>query len=140
MKRNFNSLIVNYLAVVFSFLFLSGCSGMQKKNNDTPLPAEFTRSGLISSSTYQVMVTLENKNENDAKLEGTELAIEKATSLISQEVFIYRKLSIDGRRRIRKLVEEKGKVVMFQKTSEKIYSLVYQVNHPGLKKYLESIH
>ena len=94
---------------------------------------------MISSSTYQVVVSLENPDEEDAKAQGLDLAVEKASSLISQEVFIYRNLSMDGRKKIRKLVEEKGKIVIFQRTSDKVYSIVYQVNHPRLKKYLESI-
>lgn len=138
----FNNRIVKVIFMMFIVTASSACAGSRshEKNQDISLPPEFKRSGMISSSTYQVIVSLENMSEDDAKKEGADLAIEKAASLISQEVFINRNLSMDGRKKIRKLVEEKGKIVRVQKTSDKIYSIVYQVNQPRLKKYLESIH
>ncbi|MDH5655367.1 MAG: hypothetical protein OEZ34_05635 [Spirochaetia bacterium] len=117
------------------------CIGIFKKNSDVmPLSPEFSRNGLISSSTYQVVIALEVASEKEARIQGRELAVEKAGSLIFQEVFIYRRLSMEGRKRIRKIIEEKGKIILIQKTSDKIYSIVFQVSQRGLKKQLERIY
>jgi hypothetical protein len=103
------------------------------------VPHEFRQSGMISSSTYQVLVAVEADRREDALELGQELARQKALNLMMQEVFISRKISMDGRKKIHDLIYENGRIVRIDRENENRYNLVFQVNRPGLWSYVAGI-
>lgn len=103
------------------------------------MPAEFRRSGMITSSTYQVFITVFGNSEQEAQKNGLQEARQKAYNLLLQEPFIPRNISDEGKRDLRRLIEESGKMVQMVKESDNTWSLVLQINKPGLRNYLQQM-
>jgi len=103
------------------------------------LPPEFRRSGLISSSTYQVPIAVDAKDEEEARELGNKLVRQKAFQLLLQEVFIPKNITAPGRENIRTLVNKNGKIVRIEKASDHRFNLVLQINKMGLHNYLKRI-
>jgi len=110
----------------------------------SPKPAlieeESLTEGMISSSTYQVNVTAFAPTEGEARSVGEKEARRKAFNLILKEPFFRGMLSEDGKQQIRRLVEEKGRVVKVEHVRDNSYNVTYRVTQPGgLRNFFRNI-
>ncbi|MCE9599724.1 MAG: hypothetical protein K8S54_17325 [Spirochaetia bacterium] len=92
---------------------------------------EVLREGMVSSSTYQVMVTTLADSPEDARIKGEPEARRKAFNLIVREPFFRGMLSDEGRRQLRLIVDQKGRVVRVHQEPDRSYTVVYQITQPG---------
>ena len=129
--------------LIVSGVFSAGCSSASPRSDLLPdihpLPREFKRNGLISSSTYQVVVDIETENSDRAAVLGQGMAREKAMHLILQEAFVNRNISAVGKSQIEKLIEMQGKIVKVQQVEENLYSVVYQIQKLNLRHSLQQL-
>lgn len=96
--------------------------------------------GMISSSTYQVNVTAFAPTQDEARATGEKEARRKAFNLILKEPFFRGMLSEDGKQQIRRLVEEKGRVVKVDHVRDNAYNVTYRITQPGgLRNYFKNI-
>ncbi|MBL8022359.1 MAG: hypothetical protein JNM27_21965 [Leptospirales bacterium] len=112
---------------LFLFLPLVVCS--------TPTPQvseeEVMREGMVSSSTYQVMVSVIAANAEEARIKGEPEARRKAFNLIVREPFFRGMLSDEGRRQLRLIVDQKGRVVRVKQEPDLTYTVFFQITQPG---------
>ncbi|HMU82132.1 MAG TPA: hypothetical protein PKE49_17465 [Leptospiraceae bacterium] len=114
------------LAICLS-LFVLACSSREVQ---VPEDTDLTE-GMISSSTYQVVLSAFGADEQEARKRGEEDARRKTYMLILREPFFRGTLSEEGKRQIRTLIETRGRVVSVQKEAEGAYRLIFQVTQPG---------
>jgi hypothetical protein len=133
------------LASIFglSILLIANCGGGQGNTNNgvrnSSLPDEFKVTGMVSSSTYQVFVTAFGNSEGDVKEAALRDAKQKAFNLILKEPFVSRTISDQGKKEIKNIIEENGKIVRLQKESGDTWSAVFQINKPGLQNHLKQL-
>ena len=108
-------------------------------SNRPELHAAFRRNGLISSSTYQVSLSLEAATREEARRQGGVQAKDMAFYLIMQEPFIRKYLSRKARDEVRNLVESTGRVVRVFPEGGGTWRVVLQVSKIGLRNYLERL-
>jgi hypothetical protein len=96
--------------------------------------------GMVSSSSYQVNVTAFAPTEAEARSVGEKEARRKAYNLILKEPFFRLTLSEDGKQQIRRLVEEKGRIVKVEHVRENSYNVTYRITQPGgLRNYFRNV-
>jgi hypothetical protein len=103
------------------------------------MPAEFRRSGMISSSTYQVHMQIYAETEADVKKNGSKSAQERAFQLLRKEPFIYSKISEYGIANLKKLIAENGKIVRSIPEGPRTWSIVYQISKIGLRDDFQNL-
>lgn len=111
-------------ALLLPFLF---CSTPQPQVTEE----EVLREGMVSSSTYQVMVSAIATSAEDARIKGEPEARRKAFNLIVREPFFRGMLSDEGRRQLRMIVDQKGRVVRVKQEPDQTYTVVFQITQPG---------
>lgn len=122
-------------ALVLVLLF--SCSARQ---TDVIVEDDSLSEGMVSSSSYQVNVTAFAPTEAEARSVGEKEARRKAYNLILKEPFFRLTLSEDGKQQIRRLVEEKGRVVKVEHVRENSYNVTYRITQPGgLRNYFRNV-
>ena len=118
-------------------LALVGCSSPQ---TDVIVEDDSLNEGMVSSSSYQVNVTAFALTEAEARSVGEKEARRKAYNLILKEPFFRLTLSENGKQQIRRLVEEKGRVVKVEHVRENSYNVTYRITQPGgLRNYFRNV-
>lgn len=110
----------------------------EEANEPDTIPDEFRRSGMISSSTYQVYMVTYADSPEMARKNGEVLIKRKAYDLIMKEPFTRRHISPYSQQKVRDLVET-GKVIMMKPLSGNSYGLVLQIHKRGLRDYFQSL-
>lgn len=122
----------------FAFVLLLGACASPKP---VVIEDDSLTEGMISSSTYQVNVTAFGANEAEARAAGEKEARRKAYALILKEPFFRGFLSEDGKQQIRRLVEEKGRIVKVEHVRDNAYNVTYRITQPGgLRNFFKNIH
>lgn len=112
------------LVLILPFMF---CATPQPQVSEE----ETIREGMVSSSTYQVMVTAIASNAEDARVKAEPEARRKAFNLIVREPFFRGMLSDEGRRQLRAIVDERGRVVRVRQEPDLTYTVIFQITQPG---------
>lgn len=95
---------------------------------------------MISSNTYQVLVTVVAQSAADARVLGEDAGKQRATELMQNERSISSRIGYYGREEIRRLVQSEGQVVHVHKEqTEGNYTVVLQVFKAGLHRYLQKL-
>lgn len=117
-----------------------GPTGVSNDLNEAQadLPLEYLRSGLISSNTYQVNVTVYASNDDQAMSTGLEPARARARTLMYQEHAIPIRMRLYAQSQIKRLVEDEGRIVRVQRLDADRYIVVMQVFRRGLRGYLHT--
>ena len=114
-----------------------GCASPQ---TDVIVEDDSLSEGMVSSSSYQVNVTAFALTEAEARSVGEKEARRKAYNLILKEPFFRLTLSENGKQQIRRLVEEKGRVVKVGHVRENSYNVTYRITQPGgLRNYFRNV-
>lgn len=95
---------------------------------------------MVSSSTYQIYITLFADSRDEATSNGLLQARKRALELILNEPFIYMRISDYGRQQLVKLIEEHGRIVMLEKLQDNSWGLVFHVQKQGLRSFFQMIH
>ncbi|MBE7439733.1 MAG: hypothetical protein HS115_14850 [Spirochaetales bacterium] len=101
------------------------------------LPEHYQKSGLISSSTYQVTFSVLADSEEEARSRGETEGRIRAFEMMVKEPFIGRFNYDRKRNELQRLVSSYGRVVYVARESPGSFGVVYQVTQQGnLKKTL----
>ncbi|MBI3394889.1 MAG: hypothetical protein HY042_03560 [Spirochaetia bacterium] len=133
---------MNRTAVVTAALvlcLLPMCRSGQNDGRRNDIPLEMKKNGMVSSSTYQVFVTVVANSEQEALKLADSTARQKAFNLMVQEPFMPRQISDFGQKEVRKLIETNGKMVKFVKDNETSWSAVLHITKEGLRGHLQNI-
>ncbi len=114
---------------------------IESKNYDSiSLPEEFKKTGMLSSSTYQIFLKVRADTYEEALLITQKEILEIAYYYITLEPFMLRTLSPYGKQQIFDLIKNKGKVVLIKRNlSENVYDVVFHVSEYDLRNYLRKI-
>lgn len=106
----------------------------------TTLPDEYRRTGMISSSTYQVYYRVMARDQADAESIAKNESEQYALKYLLQEPFIYVTISQYGVQRLQDLIKKKGQVVAVQKANDAdYYEIVYHITDYGLREQFQYI-
>lgn len=139
MKKSIVLLLPVALLAALTFCKSGGSGNGNGRTGKPEIPPEMKRNGMVSSSTYQVYITVVSTNEADAQKLADSEARQKAYNLICQEPFMPRVLSDSGKKDVRRLVETNGKIVKFVKENETSWSAVLHVQKENLRTHLQQI-
>ncbi len=127
------------VVLVATLTFCKSNGNGNGRGGKTEIPPEMKRNGMVSSSTYQVFITVVSTNEAEAQKLADSEARQKAFNLICQEPFMPRVLSDSGKAEVRKLVQASGKIVKFVKETDTSWSAVLHVQKESLRTHLQQI-
>lgn len=139
MKTKVVFLLPVALIAALSFCKSSGNGNGNGRGSKSEIPPEMKRNGMVSSSTYQVFITVVSTTESDARKLAESEARQKAFNLICQEPFMPRVLTDGGKKEVRMLVDANGKIVKFVKESDTSWSAVLHVQKENLRAVLQQI-
>lgn len=103
------------------------------------IPEEFRRTGLISSSTYQVYFQVKARDYATAMAIAKKEAVPLTLEYIVMEPFITVRITQNGKQKIRQIIESKGKFVYFRYVDDDVYEAVFQVSDYDLFNKLKTI-
>lgn len=132
---------VRHFTLTMLIILLSSCS-LQPKTGEAiyeTMPEAFQKNGMISSSTYQVFVRTTADTKEKALINAEALAKTRAYELLLNESFTRIRVSDYGKKRLKKVIEENGKIVRLAHESKHKWGGAFQVNKIGLREYLQSI-
>lgn len=109
----------------------SACGGGQVFGRYKPLPEAYRRNGLISSSTYQVYVTVFGDSEEEARVRGEQEGQSKAIELLLKEPFMSRFNYEKRKNEMVNIVRRHGRVVRVAQESENTWGVVYHITQKG---------
>jgi len=132
MKKNFK-----YALFGFAALFYFSCASQPVV--ETGLPESLKKNGMVSSSTYQANIITGASSCNEAIPKADPILREKTYNLLTLEPFIPRFLTDIGKKQLRDLIKENGKIIRCGKQSNSEYYVVFHVTKPGLRTYLQQI-
>ena len=105
------------------------------------LPAEYLRTGMISSSTYQVYYRVSARSQNEAVDLARNESEPLALKYLLKEPFIYVNVSQYGVQRLKEIVHKKGRIVAVQKADENnAYDIVFHITDYGLREQFQQVH
>ncbi len=122
---------LNRYSAVFFLLLAFGCGTGQVFSRYEELPEPFRRNGLISSSTYQVYVTVFGDNEEEARIKGDTEGRAKAIELLLKEPFMSRFNYEKRKNDMIAIVRSHGRVVRVAQQSENTWGVVYHITQQG---------
>ena len=125
----FQSIVFCFLAGML--LVAGSCGTGQVFGRYEPLPEAFRRNGLISSSTYQVYLTVFGDNEEEARIKGDEEGRAKTIELLLKEPFMSRFNYEKRKNDMINIVRRHGRVVRVAQESENTWGVVYHVTQKG---------
>lgn len=127
------------LPILFSLLISGYCQSGGQTPVYTPLPESFRRSGMISSSTYQVYFTVNADSHFEAKHQGEPRGRKRAYELLVNEPFIPRYPSYKGKLRLEQIIRTQGKVVRTNQVSDDTFEVVFHIHKVGLRQDFQKI-
>ncbi len=128
--------MINFLFV----LCLAKKNFIQDKGLNFSLPEEFKKTGLISSSTYQVYFKVRAEDYVSAlKIAKTEI-VRLTLEYLLQEPFVTVRISYNGKLKIKQMIEEKGRFIYIKKSEEPdLYDVVFHFTDNDLRNQLRNI-
>ncbi|GIX43223.1 MAG: hypothetical protein KatS3mg129_2956 [Leptospiraceae bacterium] len=133
-------------AIFIFIIFFSFCASKKDYIKEVyylkyGLPKEYKRTGLISSSTYQVYFQIRASNYVEGLKIAKKEVIPLALEYLLQEPFVYVNITYNGKQQIKKLIEKKGKIVYFKRVSEEqdIYDVVFHITDYDLRNQFKYI-
>ncbi len=103
------------------------------------IPDEYRRTGMISSSTYQVYFRVSARSYSEALDIARSQAEHLALRYLLKEPFIYITISPYGVQRLKELIHKKGKIIAVQKAEDNYYDVVYHITDYGLREQFQKI-
>ena len=122
---------IGFRLLAAALLLLVGCSSGQVFSRYEKLPPAFTRNGLISSSTYQVYVTVFGNDEQEARFKGEQEGQARAIELLLKEPFMSRFNYEKRKNDMVNIVRRHGRVVRVAQQSENTWGVVYHITQQG---------
>lgn len=133
-------------AFAAAFLIVVSCKSDEDYRREAEtlrrsLPQEYQRTGMISSSTYQVYFRVSARSS----VEASDLARSESEALamkyLLKEPFIFVNVSVYGVQRLKDIVHKKGRIVVVQKSEENnYYDVVFHITDYGLREQFQQIH
>lgn len=139
--------MVRILFVLFTIFLINTCTNyryqyfIESKNlMKQSLPEEYKRTGMLSSSTYQIFLKIKADSFEEALTIAKKEIFEVAYYYITLEPFMFRYISPYGKQQILDLIRSKGKIIAIQKNfQENVYDVVFHVFEYDLRDYLKKI-
>lgn len=134
-------------SILFALLlsaFLPGCKTGEDYRREAEqlrdnIPDEYRRTGMISSSTYQVYFRISARSYSEALDIARNECEPLALRYLLKEPFIYITISPYGVQRLKDLIRKKGQIIAVQKTENHYYDVVYHINDYGLREQFQQI-
>lgn len=134
-------------SILFALLlsaFLPGCKTGEDYRREAEqlrdnIPDEYRRTGMISSSTYQVYFRISARSYSEALDIARNECEPLALRYLLKEPFIYIRISPFGVQRLKDLIRKKGHIIAVQKTENHYYDVVYHINDYGLREQFQQI-
>ncbi|MCS7204470.1 MAG: hypothetical protein NZ853_02105 [Leptospiraceae bacterium] len=132
------------ILLLFGLTLLGYCTTTKVKtefNFKFQWPDEFKRTGLITSSTYQVYFYVRGETYAQALAIAKREAVPLALGYILMEPFITIRITAQGKAKIRNIIQSKGRIVFFKKipNNSDHYEVVFHVTDFDLFNKLKSI-
>ncbi len=103
------------------------------------LAPEFRRSGMISSSTYQVYMQIYAESEDQVGENGLKSARDRAFHLIRKEPFIHSRITENGLQNLKKIIATNGKIIKYVQEGPRTWSIVFQISKIGLRTEFQDL-
>ena len=121
------------------FLTAACTSTEDKLRSLQEVPPEFKQSGMISSNTYQVYMTIFASSREEAERNGLIKGRVRALELISREPFLPRYPTYNGKLKLEGIIKNYGRVIRVDPLSQDYWGVVFQVHKIGLREEFRRI-
>lgn len=133
------------ISVLLALLTTASCKSPEDYRREAEtlrrnIPDEYRRTGMVSSSTYQVHFRVSARSQTEAS--DTARAECEALTLkyLLKEPFIFVYVSQFGVQRLKEIIHKKGQIIILQKSEENLnYDVVYHVTDYGLREQFQQI-
>lgn len=131
---------IRRLALLCNLFFIFAfCQSAEKTQQYTPLPESFRRSGMISSSTYQVYLTVTASDPFEAKHQAQPRARKRAYELLVNEPFIPRYPTYAGKIKLESIIRKEGRIVQTNQIAADSFEVVFHIHKIGLREDFQKI-
>lgn len=133
------------ISVLAAFLSAASCRSAEdyRREADTlrrSIPDDYRRTGMVSSSTYQVHFRVSGRNEAEAAEAAKAECEPLALKYLLKEPFIFVYVSQFGVQRLKEIIHKKGSIIVLQKSEQnQDYDVVYHVTDYGLREQFQQI-
>jgi hypothetical protein len=103
------------------------------------IPDEYRRTGMISSSTYQVYFRITARSDSEALDLARSECEPLALRYLLKEPFIYVTISPYGVQRLKDLIHKKGRIITVHRAENQEYEVVYHITDYGLREQFQQI-
>ena len=100
---------------------------------------EYKRTGMISSSTYQVYFQVIASSDDEAMNAAQSQAEPLALRYLLKEPFIYVTIGPYGVQKLKDIIHKKGRIVAIQKAGGDFYDAVFHINDYALREQFQVI-
>jgi len=131
---------------IFVLIFFFSCSTKKEFVQEVntlkyEIPQEYKRTALITSSTYQVYYQVHANSYVEGLKQVKKDIVNITLEYLLKEPFLYANISYEGKMKIRKMIEQKGKMIYFKRLSENqdLYEVVFHFTYYDLRNQLRNI-
>jgi hypothetical protein len=114
---------------------------LEVQNLKYNLPNDYKRTGLITSSTYQVYFQVRANDYIEGLKTAKRDCINLSLEYILQEPFIFANITYNGKLKLKRIIEEKGRIIYFNRVSENddMYEVVFHITDYDLRNQFKKI-
>jgi hypothetical protein len=131
---------------IFVLIFFFSCSAKKEFVHEVntlkyEIPQEYKSTALITSSTYQVYYQVHANSYVEGLKQVKKDIVNITLEYLLKEPFLYANISYEGKMKIRKMIEQKGKMIYFKRLSENqdLYEVVFHFTDYDLRNQLRNI-